>query len=90
MTQVIPLIIGIIVNLYLIYFIWVGKNWARITLLVLFIIYIILAVMCYFLDVLIPAFGGTIATLHVILMVIAYVYLFLNDSNKWFTKTKNN
>jgi len=46
--------------------------------------------MCYFLDVLIPAFGGTIATLHVILMVIAYVYLFLNDSNKWFTKTKNN
>lgn len=88
-TQVVGLIIGIIINICLIYYIWKGKNWARITLLVLFILYIILAIVCYFTGLLNPALTGSLATLHVILTIIAYVYLFLKDSNEWFIKARN-
>lgn len=72
---------------YLIRKISVGRNWARIVLLVLVLLGTPFAVPAYIAEVRRNIVPGTLSIIIIILQLIATVLLFLKDSNRWFKKS---
>ena len=75
--------------LVIIYLIGQGKNWARISLLVLWLIGILLFLSAIPLGRFLAAspISGMFALLQYLLQVVALVLLFQNESSRWFRKS---
>jgi hypothetical protein len=75
--------------LVIIYLIGQGKNWARISVLVLWLIGILLFLSAIPLRRFLAAhpISGMFALLQYVLQVVALVLLFQNESNRWFRKS---
>ena len=69
---------------FFIFMIGKGKNWARITFLVLFIIGIPFAVLPLFQSLLTNPFSGILGIGQTILQIVAIVFLFQKPASDWF------
>lgn len=79
--------------LFMGFFIWMidrGKNWARITFLVLFILGVPLSILPLLQSLAYAPISGLIGVAQVVLQTIAVVFIFLKDSSAWFKDQKNN
>lgn len=73
------------------FFIWMidkGKNWARITFLVLFILGVPLSILPLLQSLAYAPISGLIGIAQVVLQTIAVIFLFLKDSSAWFKLLK--
>lgn len=73
---------------FLIHKIGEGRNWARITFLVLFIIGIPLAVPSLFQSLMVNPISGFLSVGGTILQIIALIFLFQKPSSDWFKSKK--
>lgn len=74
------------------FFIWMidkGKNWARITFLVLFILGVPLSIFPLLQSLAYAPISGLIGISQVFLQTIAVVFLFMKESSTWFKLQKN-
>ena len=84
---VVTLILSLFFNIFLFHKVSRGRNWARITLLVLFIIGLPGALYSSF-----SVYGWKISVFQILLLIIqgyAYYLLFTKESSKWFKSNKN-
>ncbi len=77
------------IMLFFIYMIGKGKNWARITFLVLFIIGVPLSILPMIQSLSHYPVSGVLGLLQVAMQAIALVLLFQSGSSAWFTAMKN-
>lgn len=73
---------------FLIFMIGMGKNWARITFLVLFIVGIPFTVLPLSKSLLTNLFSGVLGIGQIILQIIALIFLFQKPSSDWFKSMK--
>jgi hypothetical protein len=67
-----------------------GRNWARITFLILFVLGIPLSVVPLLQSLAVNLFSGLLGICQVIIQVISLVLLFLKPSSEWFKRMKEN
>jgi len=77
--------------LFIGFFIWMidkGRNWARITFLVLFILGVPLSILLLLQSLAYAPFSGLLGIAQVILQTIAIIFLFAKESSAWFKLQK--
>ena len=95
LSQTAPIGFVIFISLFVLGIMWFfiykigkGRNWARITFLVLFIIGIPFAVLPLLQSLAASLFSGLLGIGQTVLQVIALVFLFQKPSSEWFNQMK--
>jgi magnesium-transporting ATPase (P-type) len=84
----------ILIGFYAIYYLFIqqiglGKNWARITMLVLFLISALFTIIGLPSNLLAHPLSGVLSVVFLIVSSIAYVLLFTGESARWFSSKKH-
>ena len=74
---------------FLIYMIWKGRNWARITVLVISIIGTPFFISVLLQSWIVNIISGVSGVCQIVLHIIAFVFLFQKQSSDWFKAMKN-
>lgn len=81
-------IVTLAIIMFLIYIIGKGKNWARIIILVLFLIGLPFSIRPLLQSLAANLFSGLLGIAQTILQIIALIFLFQKASSDWFKKAK--
>ncbi len=73
---------------FFIYMIGKGRNWARVTFLVLFILGVPLAVLPLLQSLAANPFSGLLGIAQTVILIVALVFLFQKPSSNWFRRMK--
>ena len=86
---IIMIIVALAIFGFFIIMIGKGKNWARITYLVIFLVGVIFSVFSIFDAFSISFISGILSIAQIVLPIISLVFLFDKSSSKWFNSYKN-